>query len=458
MSIIQFYRILWARRMLIVATTISCLIGGFILTRVLPPRYESHARVMLGLLKPDPVTGQLFGGASAGAYVGTQIELVTDYSVAGQVADALGWPSDPNLIAAYNRRSKKDHRDFHHWVAQRVTDGVKAKLLEGSNILEITYTASDPQTAQQVAEVVQKAYLDTSLSMRREDATRSADWFEQQAEKTKTDLNGAEDALAQYERANGVMMRDDKQDLESARLDELSQQGMTTVPTVPPPIQSTASAMELAQVDAQIAQQSKILGPNHPDLQALKLRRAALAELVSKDQAAQRATFGAIAGANAAGASALRGEIEAQKSRVIAQSDKLEHLKQLQADVDQKRAQYDKLTAGAAELRQQAAAVETGLSVLGRASTPSAPSFPNMLLIVPGSTLLGFALGTLVAILSELLSRRVRGIEDLRSVTGVNVIAVIPSATPKQPTANNRFGALQTFFTSLTRRRRMAPV
>ncbi len=33
MHIIQFYRILWAKRLLIIATTISCLIGGFILTR-----------------------------------------------------------------------------------------------------------------------------------------------------------------------------------------------------------------------------------------------------------------------------------------------------------------------------------------------------------------------------------------------------------------------------------------
>ena len=221
MSIIQFFRILWARRMLVVATTISCVIGGFILTRILPPRYESHARVMLGLLKPDPVTGQTFTGGSAGAYVGTQIQLVTDYSVAGQVADALGWPSDPNLINAYDHRSKKDHRDFHHWVAQRVIDGTKVKLLEGSNILEITYTAPDPVIAQQVAEIVQKSYLDTSLSMRRDDANRNADWFEKQAEKAKTALNDAQDAMAQYERANGVMMRDDKQDLESARLQEL---------------------------------------------------------------------------------------------------------------------------------------------------------------------------------------------------------------------------------------------
>jgi len=435
MSIIQFYRIFWARRMLVLAATVSCLLGGLILSRVLPPRYESHARVMLGLLKPDPVTGQVMNGGSAGAYVATQVELITDYSVAGQVADALGWPSDPNLINQYENRNKKDQRDFHHWVAQRVIDNTKAKLVEGSNILDIAFTAPNPNDAKAVADILQKAYLDTSVSLRREDATRNADWFEQQAEKAKGLLNAAEDAKATYERANGVMMQDDKQDLESARLSVLSQQGISTMPTIPPPVQASASAIELAQLDATIAQQSKILGPNHPDLQGLKEHRANLAALVAKDQAAQRATYGAMAGANSASVSTLRGAIEAQKDRVIAQSDKLERLKQLQTEVNLRREQFDKASAAAAELRQQAAAVDTGLSILGHASTPSAPSFPNMLLILPGSLVLGFVVGILVSLLAELLARRVRGVEDLEAIDQIHVIAVIPSPTATRPDA-----------------------
>src|SRR5277367_4936705 len=138
MSIIQFFRIIWARRMMVLAATASCLVGALLLTVILPARYESNARVLLGLIKPDPVTGLVISGPATGAYVATQTELVTDFNVAGQVADSLGWPSDPNLIAQYQSRSGSDHRDFEHWIAQRVIDNTKAKLVEGSNILEIT--------------------------------------------------------------------------------------------------------------------------------------------------------------------------------------------------------------------------------------------------------------------------------------------------------------------------------
>jgi succinoglycan biosynthesis transport protein ExoP len=421
MHIVQFWRILWARRLMVVATTISCLLGGFALAKLLPPRYESHARVMLGLLKPDPVTGQTVGGAAAGAYVATQIELITDFNVAGKVVDALGWATDPILLSQYEHRSKKDQRDFQHWVSQRVSDNTTAKLLDSSNILEITYRANNPKDAKAVDEVLERAYLDTSLSLRRNDATRQAEWFEQQAGKARDELTKAQDAKAVYERANGVMMQDDKQDIESARLQVLSQQGVAAATaTMPVTPQSSSTVMELAQTDALISEQSKILGPNHPDLLALKAKRASLAALATKDQQHQEV----LASANAR---ALNAAFDAQKNNVMAKSDKLERLKQLQSEVNLRREQYDKLMAAAADYRQQAAVANTGISVLGPATTPSAPSFPNMLLILPGSLALGLVFGILLSILLELLAWRVRGPEDMNALDDARLLAVIPA-------------------------------
>ena len=117
MSLMQFVRIFWARRWLIVAATVSTLIGALIVTSLLPPRWEAHARVMLNIMKPDPVTGQIIAAQEGGLYVQTQIELLTDDSIAGQVAEQLGWTTDPNLIASYSKRSKRDQRDFKSWLA-----------------------------------------------------------------------------------------------------------------------------------------------------------------------------------------------------------------------------------------------------------------------------------------------------------------------------------------------------
>jgi uncharacterized protein involved in exopolysaccharide biosynthesis len=130
-------------------------------------------------------------------------------------------------------------------------------------------------------------------------------------------------------------------------------------------------------------------------------------------------------------AGALDRAVQQQKSRVVAESDKLGRLSQLQNEVNLRRDQYTKATQKVAELREEAAIADTGLTPLGPASTPKAATFPNKLLIIPGSVAMGFVLGVLLSLLLELLNRRVRGVEDLRGFDNPPVLAVI--AAPPRP-------------------------
>jgi len=432
MSLVQFLRILWAHRFITLAATVSCLIGAYVVILIVPPRYETSSRVMLNLLKPDPVTGE-FVGMGSRTYVATQIELIKDYRVAGQVVDQLGWQSDPNLIAQYRNRDPSDDRDFRRYLAQRVIDGTKAKLVSGSNILEITYTSNSPTTAKQIADAVRKAYMDSSLAARRDEATRNADWYALQAAKAKTALDAADATKTDYERANGIVMQDANNDLETARLRNLAGQAPLPPPAfvAPPP---SPNAAALVQLDAQIAQQAQVLGANHPELIELRARRASLASLVAQESAAVRAQ----AAANASGVGILNRALEEQKTKVIAQRDKLQQLTQLQSDVNLRRDLYNRTMAKAAQFRQEAAAADTGIALLGNAVTPQKPSFPNKPLIMFGSLGLGAGMGILVGLLFELLSRRVRGVEDLQWAVDAPLLTVVSgphkrrAATPKR--------------------------
>jgi succinoglycan biosynthesis transport protein ExoP len=440
MSILQFMRILWGRRILILCATVSCVIGGFVATRVFPPRWPGSARVMLNTIKPDPVTGLMIGNG-ARAYVATQIELITDYSVAGQVADELGWMSDPGWIAAYQSRSKSDKRDFRHWISQQVTDRTKAELVEGSNILEITYQGNSAEQARAGADALRTAYMNRSLEMRRDEASRNAEWYDGQSAKVQAQLLDAENRKAQFESQNGVVLDDKEVDLDSQRLAVLAQAGagFEAASVAPSAAGPSPSAASLAEVDAQIAQASRNLGPNHPELQALRNRRAALAALVGQEQKAlQQAQEGAAASAARAGASAVDRAIEAQKARVLAQHDKIARLHQLQNEVDRLRDLYNRTAQRAADFRQEAAASIDNVTPLGGAGTPKAPSFPNMALIMGGALGLGLGLGGLLAVLCELFARRVRSVEDLEASLGVPVLAVIAGPSKRLASGQSR--------------------
>jgi uncharacterized protein involved in exopolysaccharide biosynthesis len=419
MSIIQFLKIFWARRVLIFAATASCLIGALIVTAILPPRWESHSRVMLNTLKPDPVTGVIPGGRG---YVSTQIELITDYAVARQAVERLGMSSDPNLIRAYQQRPASDQRDFARFLADIIINNTKVKLLEDSNILDITYTSTTPENAKAVVDELTKGYIDASLTFKRDDGERNAVWYQGQMAKAKDALDQATAALAAYERANHIVLEDGKTDAESARLQVLNHESTPIIMSSGGAAVASPSSVELATVDAQIAAASRSLGPNNPELQGLRARRDALAALVAKDLSA------ASVASHGGGSSVLQQAVNQQKEKVIAQSEQIGRLTQLKQDVDLRREEYTKMASKAAEFHEEALTGDSGITPLGNAAIPKAPAFPNYYLIVPGSIILGAAVGVIVALLMELFGRRVRSPEDLSLIDDIKVVCVVPSA------------------------------
>jgi uncharacterized protein involved in exopolysaccharide biosynthesis len=441
MSILQVLRILWARRLLILAATVSCVIGAWVVTLILPPSWPGQARVILNTIKPDPVTGQVMQMGANRSYVQTQVELVTDPSVAARVAEQLGWTSDPNWIAAYQSRSSNDKRDFRRWLAQQVIDRTSAELVEGSNILAITYNGTTPEEARIGADALRSAYMNKSLELRRDDANRNADWYDQQAVKAQASLEAAEAQKAAFEKQSGVVLSDKDVDLDTQRLQVLAMQGAAGGAAGAPIANPNSNASQLAEVDAQLAAASKNLGPNHPEILALKARRATLAALVAQDQKNfARLQAGAAASAARANADVVDRAIQQQKERVLAQHDKIAHLHQLQGEVDRLRDLYDRTAAKAVEFRQEAAASIDNLTPLGTAAAPKAPSFPNMLLIIPGAIVFGLGLGGMTALLWELFWRRVRGTEDLAAVEEAPLLAVLPGLPAKNEGAFKRWG------------------
>lgn len=418
MSIFQFLRILWAHRWVTVMTTIFTLAGALVAILIIPPRYQAVSRVMLNTLKPDPVTGEVISSSLTRTYITTQTELIKDYVVAGKAVDQLNWAASPELNAQYES-SNRNGMDIRRWLAQRIIAGTNAKVVGGTNILEISYGGSTPNEAKAMADALRNAYIDSTLDSRREEATRTANWYQVQAQKELALLNAADAAKTAFERENDIVMSADNIDLETSRLRALA----TQVPAAAAPmagVMAAPSSAQLAQLDAAIAQAGQNLGPNHPQMMQLRAQRAAVAQQVSQEMAAARA-----AASGGQSATTLQREVASQASKVLAKRDQIERLNQLQSDVNLRRDQYNKSMSRIAELRQEAGIADTGLLPLGEAVTPRSPSFPNKPLILGGALGFGFGMGILLSLLLELFGRRVRSAEDLRTSLDVPLLGII---------------------------------
>lgn len=426
MSFFQFFRILWAHRLLVVLTTLACASTAFVAAKMIPERYDAHSRVMLDVMKPDPITGEVISNSFARAYTKTQIELITDYRFAGAVVDELGWAKVPSFQKAYEAQARPGDGGFRRWLTQIVIGNTSVKLIPGTAILEIGYASTSPEAARKVADSIRKAYVDQSVAFRRENAASNAAWFRDQGESLKRQLTEAQERKTAYEKANGIVLQDDWSDADSSRLKALSSQIPVTAPGMVAP-QASPAAAQLAQLDAQIATMSQTLGPNHPDLVTMRNNRAALAATA----ATERAT--ALAAARAAGASgpSIDSQVAAQQGRVLARREKIDELRKMQANIDVLREEAKKVTGRATELGTEASSNESGLTMLGSAVAPSRPSWPDIPMIVGVACMGGFVLGLLIALGIELVARRVRGPEDL-ALTGVPVIGVITSQAALQ--------------------------
>lgn len=414
MSFLQFFRILWARRALILLGVSGCFLAALLVIAIVPPRYVAETRIYLDLLKPDPVTG-LTIGRSAREYVKTQLQLIQDYKVAGRVVDALGWANSPKMAAAYAQRPAGDNRDFRRWLAQPIMDHTDAVWVENSNVLNIVYRSTNPELAGKVVDAVREAYIQQTLAAKREDAQRNADWFQKQATLIGKKLNEAVERKTAFEKANGIILGADASDPEMAKLSALAQAAPTAQAAAAAFV--APSTAQVANIEAQIAAQSRILGPNHPDLQVLRSQLAAAQAAVARETAAARA------GGGPSGPSASS-MLAAQKDKVLSQSTKVNEAQRMASDIAVLKAQYDKALAKVADYQQQAQSTESGIRVMASAVNPRDPEFPNIPLIIGGALAVGLALGIMTALIIELLNRRVRGAEDLAN-SGLPVVGVM---------------------------------
>ncbi len=422
MSFITFFRILWAKRAIILLATLGSFLAAVFVAAMVPPRYEATSKFLLDLLKADPVSGEMIGARSGREYVKTQIQLINDYRVAGKVVDALGWTSSPAMAARYAQRPPNDNRDFRRWLAQGVIDNTYAAWVENSGVVSITYSASSPETAAKMADAVRQAYLEYTLDTKRESAARTGAWFEQQTDKLRKQIAIAEKRKADFERENNVILAQDNTDPEMVKLQALAQ-------SVPAAQAATAAFIapataQLAQIEAQIAMASRTLGPNHPDLQVLRQQRTVVESAIARETAASRSS-------GPGGGPSVQSMLSAQTTKVLAQRGKVAEAQRLATEVAVLKNQFDKAAGRAADLQQQAQTTESGITLMGSAVTPTKASFPNIPLIIVGATTLGFAFGVLTSLVIELLSRRVRGPEDLAN-SGVPVIGAMgPSGSDR---------------------------
>ena len=104
-----------------------------------------------------------------------------------------------------------------------VRGGISVEPIEGTQVVSISYTSSNPVLSRKIANSVANAYIEELLDKRMQASSHSIEWMKKKAELQRKKLEKAENKLHQYKKKHDIVTVEDRLAILPERLSKLSE-------------------------------------------------------------------------------------------------------------------------------------------------------------------------------------------------------------------------------------------
>lgn len=190
---------------------------------LLAPSYQSHMKILLrrgrvdALITPGPSpTTDLARPEISEEELNSEAELLRDDGLLRRVAEVNGLAGKGSVDFL---RGKQTEEMRLARAARRLAGRIKIDPLRKTNLIAVSYNASDPAEAARVLETLASLYVEKHKELHR--SRGEFPFFEQQATRSGEELDAAESHLLNFSRERGVVSADLERDLSLQRLNEM---------------------------------------------------------------------------------------------------------------------------------------------------------------------------------------------------------------------------------------------
>jgi len=453
MSLQQFLQILRARYPLIFLTLLVTVGAAAAVTYFMPKQYTASAVLVVDFKEPVIDAAALSISLSP-SYMATQLDILRSRKVALKVIDNLKLADSPAVRDQF-LEATEGKGAIRDWLADALIKKLDVVPSRESRLMTINYEAADPQFAAALANAFAQAYVDTTLELSVEPARKSAEWFEKQQAELRARVEQAQRKLSAYQQNKNITATDERLDVETARFAELNSQmvsaqaqtydlesrqrqmegmlakgsSMETLPEVLANVFIQTLKAELLREEAKLADLSEKLGANHPQYQRAVAEVKNLREKLNKEMVSITSGIKNNARLAQSREAALKASLDAQKSRVMKFKQSRDEIPTLMREVESAQRAYEVALERYNQSAMQSRINQTNVVLLNPAVDPVKPSSPKVLLNMALSVFLGVMLSLGLALLLELLDRRVRSEQDLSEALGLPVVGVLAKGT-----------------------------
>lgn len=451
MSLHQFILALRAKQRVFLMILASTVLFAVVVSLVMPKTYVSTVSLLVDRRDEQSLAG--VGGATRPreqlGYLQTQADIITSRRVARKVVDDLKLADDPKVQARF-KSDTDGNGTIQDWLAQGLLRTLTVDTSQ-SSVIQVQYKASDAQFASDVANAFAKAYTETALELRNEPSREAAAWFTEQLKDRRKGLDEAQNKLAAFQKEKGIFAADERYDVESTRMGELSTQllqaqsasyeaaarrrqaqdslgrgqSLDALPEVlaHPFIQGLKT--DLLRGEARLQEMSTHLGSAHPQYQRQVSEVKSLRDKLSLEMSKIARGLESQAAQAQSREAEIRNALAAQRAQVLGSKQARSEIAALQRDVETQQRIYDSAMQRYAINKVDSQARQTNITTLNAAAPPNAPQSPKLALNFLLALVVGSMLGLGTVYMTEALDPRVRSRGDLESQLNLPLLGVL---------------------------------
>lgn len=429
----------------IVAFVLACMLITFIVSARLKPLYESTATIDVDLQAPDTVVGQgsttPLNAEDPDVFFPTQIRLIESDAVLRPVAEEfylLGGNGTANANAPATQSAAS---------APVSLSGLRVIRPVNTYLLLISYRASNPQLAANVANAIANSYVAHTYELRIRSSANLSSFMSQQLDELKAKMERSSMALADFEKNADVINPDEKTNILSSRLLQLNTEyttaqadrinkeaawdavksGSLEIAADSPQGQSLSSlSLQLHQAQQRLAVVKTTYGVRHPEYRKAASELAEVQKQYNKMRASVSNQYETDFRQSQIREQMLADAVSEAKDewdKINARSFQYQQLKQ-EATAD--KALYEELTTKIHEAGINAGFKDNNIRVADIARPSSAPVYPNKRQNVFLAFLFSSFLSIGGVVFLDSLDTTLRNPEEASRFLGTDVIGILP--------------------------------
>lgn len=441
MNFTQLLRILWARRRLVVGTTLGAFVLAVAAHLVLPSTYIATTSLVVDTKGTDPLTGVNGPSQAAAAVLATQVDVITSRAVALKVVDELKLTQNP---------PDGEERSRDAW-ANSLLQNITVKPGADSNVLRIKFEAPEPVFAAAVVNAFANAYVQKNLDLKLDPAKRQSAWFDEQLRGMRGNVENERQDLSEFQRKNGIIAAEERLDVENTRLEGISAQlviaqrneqeaqarlrqanssmandSLSESPDILSSGLLQSMKNDLTRAEGRLAELGTRYDRNHPQIISATAEVSALRDKIQAEIGRAKGSLGQAVQIAQQQVASLQQAFDEQKLSILQLKRQRDELAVRNREVDTAQGAYDQAMQRANQLRMESQFSQTSIAVLDQALPPTGPGGLGLLLTAVLALVFGSILGASVGLLLEMVDRRIRAGDELLQLSGIEVLAEIP--------------------------------